>query len=51
VKSYFPRVLVDAVAVGLAMNCTDKQLRVLLEEMAPIEKQVAEKLNLQQMYL
>jgi hypothetical protein len=46
-KSYFPKAPVDVVAGGLAANCTDDQYKVLLEQMAPIAKQVAEKLNLQ----
>jgi hypothetical protein len=46
-KSYFPKALVDVVAGGLAANCTDEQFAELLEQMAPIAKQVAEKLNLQ----
>jgi hypothetical protein len=46
-KSYFPKAPVDVVAVGLAANCTDEQYAELLEQMAPIAKQVAEKLNLQ----
>jgi hypothetical protein len=46
-KSYFPMAPVDVVARGLAMNCTDDQYKKLLEQMAPIAEQVAEKLNLQ----
>jgi hypothetical protein len=46
-KSYFPKAPVDVVAGGLAANCTDDQYKVLLEQMAPIAKQVTEKLNLQ----
>jgi septal ring factor EnvC (AmiA/AmiB activator) len=46
-KSYFPKAPVDVVAGGLAANCIDDQYRELLEQMAPIAKQVAEKLNLQ----
>jgi hypothetical protein len=46
-KSYFPKAPVDAVAGGLAANCTNDQYKTLLEEMAPIAEQVAEKLNLQ----
>jgi hypothetical protein len=42
---------VDVVAGGLAVNCSDEQYKVLLEEMEPIAEQVAEKLNLQYMYL
>jgi hypothetical protein len=46
-KSYFPKALVDVVAGGLAANFTDDQYKELLEQMAPIAEQVAEKLNLQ----
>jgi hypothetical protein len=46
-KSYFPKTPVDVVAGGLAANCTDEQYVELLEQMAPIAEQVAEKLNLQ----
>jgi hypothetical protein len=46
-KSYFPKVPVDVVASGVAANCTDEQYAELLEQMAPIAEQVAEKLNLQ----
>jgi hypothetical protein len=46
-KSYFPKAPVDMVVGGLAANCTDKQYEELLEQMAPIAGQVAEKLNLQ----
>jgi hypothetical protein len=46
-KSYFPNAPVDVVAGGLAANCTDEQYAELLEQMAPIAPQVAEKLNLQ----
>jgi hypothetical protein len=46
-KSYFPKASVDVVAGGLAANCTDDQYKELLEHMAPIAEQVAEKLNLQ----
>jgi hypothetical protein len=46
-KSYFPKAPVDVVAGGLAANCTDGQYAELLEQMAPIAKQVADKLNLQ----
>jgi sulfur carrier protein ThiS len=42
---------VDVVAGGLAVNCSDEQYKALLEEMEPIAEQVAEKLNLQYMYL
>jgi hypothetical protein len=38
---------VDVVAGGPAANCIDDQYKALLEEMAPIAEQVAEKLNLQ----
>jgi hypothetical protein len=46
-NSYFPKAPVDVVAGGLAANCTDEQYAELLEQMAPIAEQVAEKLNLQ----
>jgi hypothetical protein len=46
-KSYFPKAPVDLVAGGLATNCTDEKYAELLEQMAPIVEQVAEKLNLQ----
>jgi hypothetical protein len=46
-KSDFPKAPVDVVAGGLAANCTDDQYKELLEQMAPIAEQVAEKLNLQ----
>jgi hypothetical protein len=46
-KLYFLKPPVDVVAGGLAVNCTDDQYKALLEEMAPIAEQVAEKLNLQ----
>jgi hypothetical protein len=46
-KSYFSKALVDVVAGGLAADCTDDQYAELLEQMAPIAEQVAEKLNLQ----
>jgi hypothetical protein len=46
-KSYFPKAPVDVVAGGLVANCTDEQYAELLEQMAPISKQVARKLNLQ----
>jgi hypothetical protein len=46
-KSYFPKAPVDVVAGGLAANCTDEQYKELLEHMALIAEQVAEKLNLQ----
>jgi hypothetical protein len=46
-KSYFPKAPVDVFAGGLAANCTEEQYAELLEQMAPIADQVAEKLNLQ----
>jgi hypothetical protein len=46
-KSYFPKAPVDVVAGGLATNCMDEQYAELLEQMAPITEQVAERLNLQ----
>jgi hypothetical protein len=46
-KSYFPKAPVDVVAGRLAANCTYKQYAELLEQMAPIAEQVADKLNLQ----
>jgi hypothetical protein len=46
-KLYFPKASVDVVAGGLAANCTDDKYKELLEQMAPITEQVAEKLNLQ----
>jgi hypothetical protein len=46
-KSYFPKAPVDVVAGGLAAKCTDEQYAELLQQMAPIAEQVAEKLNLQ----
>jgi hypothetical protein len=39
-KSYFPKTPVDVVAGGLTANCTDDQYKALLEEMAPVAKQV-----------
>jgi hypothetical protein len=45
-KSYFPNAPVDVVTGGLAANCTDEQYAELLEQMAPIAGQVAEKVNL-----
>jgi hypothetical protein len=45
-KSYFPKAAVDIATGGLAANCTDEQYAELLEQMAPIAEQVAEKLNL-----
>jgi hypothetical protein len=38
---------VDIVAGELAANSTDEKYAELLEQMAPIAEQVAEKLNLQ----
>jgi hypothetical protein len=46
-KSYFPKAPVDVVSGGLAANCMDDQYKELLEQMAPIAEQVAEKINLQ----
>jgi hypothetical protein len=46
-KSYFPKAPVDVVVGGLVANCTNEQYTELLEQMAPIAEQVAEKLNLQ----
>jgi predicted NodU family carbamoyl transferase len=46
-KSYSPKEPVDAVAGGVAANCMDEQYVELLEQMAPIAVQVADKLNLQ----
>jgi hypothetical protein len=46
-KSYFPKAPMDVVAGGLAANYTDEQYAELLEQMAPIAEQVAEKHNLQ----
>jgi hypothetical protein len=46
-KSYFPKAPVDVVAGGLAANYIDEQYAELLEQMAPIDEQVAGKLNLQ----
>jgi hypothetical protein len=46
-KSYFLKAPVDVVVGGLAANCTDEQYAELLEQMAPIPEQVANKLNLQ----
>jgi hypothetical protein len=46
-KSYFPKAPVDVVTGGLAANYSDDQYKELLEQMAPIAEQVAEKLNLQ----
>jgi hypothetical protein len=44
-KSYFSKAPVDVVAGGLAANCIDEQYKELLELMAPIAEQVAEKLT------
>jgi hypothetical protein len=46
-KLYFPKAPVDVVTGGLAANCTDEQYAELLEQIAPIAKQVVEKINLQ----
>jgi hypothetical protein len=46
-KSYFPKAPIEVFAGRLAANCTDEQYAELLEQMAPIAEQVAEKLNLQ----
>jgi hypothetical protein len=46
-KSYFPKAPVEVVAGGVAANCIDEQYSELLEQMAPIAEQVANKLNLQ----
>jgi hypothetical protein len=46
-KLYIPRAPVDVVAGGLATNCMDEKYAELLEQMAPIAEQVAERLNLQ----
>jgi hypothetical protein len=46
-KSYFPKAPVEVVAGRVAANCTNEQYAELLEQMAPIVEQVAEKLNLQ----
>jgi hypothetical protein len=45
--SYFPKAPVEVVAGRVAANCTDEQYAELLEHMAPIAEQVADKLNLQ----
>jgi fructose-1-phosphate kinase PfkB-like protein len=45
-KSYFPKAPVVVVVGGVAANCSDEQYAELLEQMAPIAEQVAEKLNL-----
>jgi hypothetical protein len=46
-KLYFPKAPVDVVAGERAANCMDDQYKELLEHMASIAEQVAEKLNLQ----
>jgi hypothetical protein len=46
-KLYFHKAPEDVVAGGLAGNCTDDQYKELLEQMASIAEQVAQKLNLQ----
>jgi hypothetical protein len=46
-KSYFPKAPVDVVTGGLAANCINDQYMTLLEQMVPIDEQIAEKLNLQ----
>jgi hypothetical protein len=38
---------VEVVVGGVVANCTDEQYSELLEQMAPIAEQVADKLNLQ----
>jgi hypothetical protein len=38
---------VEVVTGEVAANCTDEQYAELLEQMAPIAEQVADKLNLQ----
>jgi hypothetical protein len=38
---------VEVVAGGVAANCIDEKYAELLEQMAPIAEQVADKLNLQ----
>jgi hypothetical protein len=43
----FLKAPVEVVASGVAANCTDEQYAELLEQMAPIAEQVADKLNLQ----
>jgi hypothetical protein len=45
--SYFPKASIDVIAKGLAANCADDQYKELLEQMAPIAEQDAEKPNLQ----
>jgi hypothetical protein len=46
-KSHFPKAPVEVVAGGVVANCIDEQYAELLEQMAPIAEQVADKLNLQ----
>jgi hypothetical protein len=46
-KSYSPKAPVEVVVGGVATNFTDEQYSELLEQMAPIAEQVADKLNLQ----
>jgi hypothetical protein len=46
-KSYFPKAPEQVVAGGVAANCTDQHYSELLEQIAPIAEQVADKLNLQ----
>jgi hypothetical protein len=46
-KSYFPMAPVEVVVGGVAANCSDEQYAELLEQMAPIAEQVAEKLKLE----
>jgi hypothetical protein len=46
-KSYFPKAPVEVIAGWVAANCTNEQYAELLEQMAPIAEQVADKLNLQ----
>jgi hypothetical protein len=46
-KSYFPKAPVEVVVGGVAANCIDEQYAELLEQMAPVAEQVAEKFNLQ----
>jgi hypothetical protein len=42
-----PKAPMDVVVGGLAANCIDEHYAELVEQMAPIAKQVAGKLNLQ----
>jgi hypothetical protein len=46
-KSYFAKAPVDVVIGELVANCTNEQYKELLDQMAPIVKQVSGKLNLQ----